>query len=645
MLFVLVEPSKLSAEGKKRMADWLCEWGSGVQKCSLVMILTSPWHIPAAAQAQPLHLRNREKAQQMWKQESPEVFIYHGAPWPKGAGSSSGKSLFIRGLCHEHELVQCIVHEGFQAKHFLTTASQKMLRAKSVGRQIAFHIDLSAYSDFDVANNLLRNLLLCRVLYDASIGQMLPVPKGATLHVEIGSLAGKRDLHSLKSYATEELLQSKFPAVSKEQLNLKLIYPILDIVGKEFTNQVKDAKLQCEAEDKVEEIFSDDEETNEVQPRLPKESLSLALRLMYAFLQPHPLEGPDSTRRLIDLRPSELEQLQAMGVRADLAKLYRNSFAVDLRQFPDPPNVEGTLEAFASHFGLNGELNKARTELILSRLSILADFMSKSHLFKSTEHPSMSAVGSRMGSLLVECVGVGLKKLSHGEDICIHFVPTYTGHSRDDFQFFLPSLVAEAGDERVCPRGAACDCNRLRRQLLQELPHKLLIADPDAADVASASLKSALEDEMQGIQALSCAFGIEVARIKNILEQEGVLANLRFCLTSISELLTLGHCCICHFRIFIGHRGYVLTRDFTSRILELLARWHCRSPVILVGESGTGKTRALQLLTQLLLDSQHVRPDICKDLYDWMRAKLRKAKEGHPADPVLRWLGVRAFGR
>lgn len=71
----------------------------------------------------------------------------------------------------------------------------------------------------------------------------------------------------------------------------------------------------------------------------------------------------------------------------------------------------------------------------------------------------------------------------------------------------------------------------------------------------------------------------------------------------------------------------MLTRDFTCKILEILARWRSRLQLIMVGESGVGKTRALRIFTRLLEASVEVRPQILQELYDEMRRSLLEAKE------------------
>ena len=53
---------------------------------------------------------------------------------------------------------------------------------------------------------------------------------------KVGSLAGKRDVHSLRAYATEESLQAKFPRKGAHELDLILLYPILDLLGNQTLN-------------------------------------------------------------------------------------------------------------------------------------------------------------------------------------------------------------------------------------------------------------------------------------------------------------------------------------------------------------------------------------------------------------------------
>ena len=167
---------------------------------------------------------------------------------------------------------------------------------------------------------------------------------------------------------------------------------------------------------------------------------------------------------------------------------------------------------------------------------------------------------SGLASLLMRCMGLNLQKLGQGEEVCLHFVVPYTQEAQEDYMIFVPSLVRNPlqPDESVCAQGPYCECNQTRLQLLALAPDKVFLSD---AAFNIGLLPSAEEDERQGIEALSLAFGIPSRRIQEIFAVE----------------------------------GYVLTRDFACKILELLARRRSRVPTVLVGESGTGKTRAPRL--------------------------------------------------
>ena len=102
---------------------------------------------------------------------------------------------------------------------------------------------MNAYSDPVLTNTFLRHLFLCQVLYDPQSGDMVPVPSGTEIHVEIGAVVGKRDLHSMKRYATEELMMSMFPQLPKQQLQLSLLYPVLKLVASDRSKMVDDFEL------------------------------------------------------------------------------------------------------------------------------------------------------------------------------------------------------------------------------------------------------------------------------------------------------------------------------------------------------------------------------------------------------------------
>ena len=241
---MLVEPSSLPPEGKKHVADWLCK---SQADCSVAVILTTPWHIPASAQVQPLQLARDGQLRQLWQQSSAEVWLYQGAEAPLGAGPSSGKSSCIQHECQAFnmDMISCILHEGFQAGPFVEEAAKEIRKSAEAGQRNALHIDLSAYSDFHVTKTFLRHLLLCQVLHDPDSGQMVHLPPDVCIYVEVGRKAGKRDLHASRPYATEELLQVKFPKIPTNQQSLNLLYPILRLVGQDATFKVNQAPLQC----------------------------------------------------------------------------------------------------------------------------------------------------------------------------------------------------------------------------------------------------------------------------------------------------------------------------------------------------------------------------------------------------------------
>ena len=241
---MLVEPSGLPPEGKKHVADWLCK---SEADCLVAVILTTPWHIPASAQVQQLALALDGQLRQLWRERSAEVWLYQGAEPPWGAGPSSGKSLCIQRECQAFDLdvISCILHEGFQAGVFVKEAAKALRKSAEAGRGSALHIDLSAYSNFQAAKAFLRHLLLCQVLHDPATGQMVHLPPGICIYMEVGRKAGKRDLHASRSYATEAFLLEKFPKVPPDQQSLNLLYPILGLVSQGATQNVIAAPLQC----------------------------------------------------------------------------------------------------------------------------------------------------------------------------------------------------------------------------------------------------------------------------------------------------------------------------------------------------------------------------------------------------------------
>ena len=224
LLFVIVDPGSLSVEGKKQVADWLCK---SQEPCSVVVVLTRPWHLPSSAEVQALSFQPDREIQYRWREQlNAHLYLY-----AQGAGCSSGKSACIRRDCgQDAELLPCMVHEGFKVGDFVTAAGKHIKRCMELGKEIALHIDLSAYSCFNLANTFLRNLLLCKVIYDPLTGEMVHLPYGVRIYFEIGALVD-RDAHALKVYSTKEVLKSKFPAVHESELSLLLLYPILHLVA------------------------------------------------------------------------------------------------------------------------------------------------------------------------------------------------------------------------------------------------------------------------------------------------------------------------------------------------------------------------------------------------------------------------------
>ena len=247
LLFALVEPNRLPPEGKKQIAEWLASEDLEARSSSIGVILTAPWYIPCSAQVREIQVRPNQ-AVQIWREQCPvEVLLYHSEP-PKGTGPSSGKSTYIRHSCkqNDEEIVSCILHEGFQLSDFIAESRRRLLECGMAGRRIAVHVDVTAYSDWQATSAFLRNLLLCQVLYDPASGQMASLPDGTRIHVEVGAVVGKRDLHSLKPYATEATMQARFPQQHESgmQLTLSLLYPSLEIVGKDASGEVTGFPLQ-----------------------------------------------------------------------------------------------------------------------------------------------------------------------------------------------------------------------------------------------------------------------------------------------------------------------------------------------------------------------------------------------------------------
>ena len=165
---------------------------------------------------------------------------------------------------------------------------------------------------------------------------------------------------------------------------------------------------------------------------------------------------------------------------------------------------------------LQVDLTRAHQDLILRRVGILADWMARSHTFTAAS----GGAANRLGSLLMECIAVGLQKLVLGEEVCLHLVVPYARRTeQEDFLIFVPS-VREDG----CSHGAHCSCNYLRCQLLEHFPKRVMMPDLHSTDL----LDTALHDEIQGIEALSCAFGLSQERVETIIAEECLGRFCRF---------------------------------------------------------------------------------------------------------------------
>ena len=64
----------------------------------------------------------------------------------------------------------------------------------------------------------------------------------------------------------------------------------------------------------------------------------------------------------------------------------------------------------------------------------------------------------------------------------------------------------------------------------------------------------------------------------------------------------------------IDESNYVLTIDYTIKMLNIHERCECGVPVIIEGETGVGKTALVEMLSKLWNHSQ---------LQDWMKTKSR----------------------
>ena len=211
------------------------------------------------------------------------------------------------------------------------------------------------------------------------------------------------------------------------------------------------------------------------------------------------------------LRP--LLQAYAAHVEANTLPVAA-SFKIDVNRFASPESAFLSLMAFAfDRCNLQTELTRAHQDLIVRRVGILSDWMARSYTFSD----SSGGAANRLGSLLMECVVVALQKLVLGEEVCLHLVVPYTRkHDQEDFLIFVPSLFGEQLEGSSCSHGPGCACNHLRQELLGNLENKVLIPDLYSRDL----LDIAQHDELQGIEALSCAFGLSQEDVERIIAEE-----------------------------------------------------------------------------------------------------------------------------
>ena len=77
----------------------------------------------------------------------------------------------------------------------------------------------------------------------------------------------------------------------------------------------------------------------------------------------------------------------------------------------------------------------------------------------------------------------------------------------------------------------------------------------------------------------------------------------------------------------IDDENYVLTLDFTIKMLQIHERYECGEPVIIQGETGVGKTALVQMLSKLWNVSLDMELKRLKErLLDFLKEKLRNGK-------------------
>ena len=77
----------------------------------------------------------------------------------------------------------------------------------------------------------------------------------------------------------------------------------------------------------------------------------------------------------------------------------------------------------------------------------------------------------------------------------------------------------------------------------------------------------------------------------------------------------------------IDDENYVLTLDFTIKMLQIHERRECGEPVIIQGETGVGKTALIQMLSKLWNTSLDMKlKQLREQLLEFLQNKLKHGK-------------------
>ena len=83
----------------------------------------------------------------------------------------------------------------------------------------------------------------------------------------------------------------------------------------------------------------------------------------------------------------------------------------------------------------------------------------------------------------------------------------------------------------------------------------------------------------------------------------------------------------------IDDENYILTLDFTIKMLQIHERYECGEPVIIQGETGVGKTALIQMLSKLWNVSLDVELKRLKGrLLEFLKQTLQYGKSSLKAD-------------